>query len=93
MIFPPMWFRIKIRQTGGHNFGLWLPLFLIWPIVLVLAILLFPFVLIVSIFQLLAGRRKLLILIFPRFCSVICALRGMKVDVQSPDETVYVVFK
>jgi len=93
MMFPPLWFRIKIRQTEGRNFGLWLPLFLLWPIVLIVAIILLPIILLVSICQFLTGNRQPLILALPRFISVICALRGMKVDLQSPDETVYVVFK
>jgi len=93
MKFPTFWLRIKIRQTEGRNFGLWLPLFLLWPIVLVLAIILFPIILLITIFQLLTGNNQPVILILPRLFSVACALRGMKVDIQSPDETVYVVFK
>lgn len=93
MIFPVIWLRIKIRKNRGRNFGLWLPLFLFWPLGLALAIILLPLVLLITVLQLLSGSRPLIILLLPRLYTVACALRGMKVDMQSSDETVYVVFK
>ena len=41
MMWPPSMLRVRVRDKG-NSFGLWLPIFLVWPVVLVLAMALLP---------------------------------------------------
>lgn len=38
--FPPCWLRLRISNEHAAGFGMWLPLFLLWPVWL-LALLMF----------------------------------------------------
>jgi hypothetical protein len=95
MNWPPYLLKLRIKNTE-HNFGLWLPLFLIWPIVLVcllaVFIILLPFALLAMIFTWQLGWWRPLIFGVPSICRVICNLRGTVVDVDDHDGHVEVEF-
>ena len=92
-MIPPLWLTIKILRPERRDIKIWLPLFLIWPIVLIFAIILFPFVLLFAIFQLLFKHHMKILLVGPYMYNVICKLRGLLVDVNSSRETVFVNFR
>jgi hypothetical protein len=87
--------KLRIKNTE-HNFGLWLPLFLIWPIVLVcllaVFLILLPFGLLAMIFTWQLGWWRPLVLGVPSICRVLCNLRGTIVDVDDHDGHVEVEF-
>jgi hypothetical protein len=95
MKWPP--YVLKIRfQNRRHAFALWLPLFLIGPIVLVFLLAIFlillPFALLAMLFTwqsrwwhpMLFGTAALL--------RLPCYLPGLQVDVEGKDGHVYVAF-
>jgi len=99
MMFPPMLLRIRI-QNKEHNFRLWLPLFIIGIpatlLILLVSVLLLPFVLLAGLVMLLIGRGMwvaigsvILLRGGPRLLAVLCALRGLTVDVSGKSEKVY----
>lgn len=69
-----------------------IPLLLFWPILLALGILLAPIAIITCLVFVPYGKKLTAIKAGPRLFSVFCALRGLKVDVRSDEEKIYIVF-
>ena len=91
-MIPPLFLRLRI-QNSHRRFGLWLPLFLIWPPVLLLGLALFPFVLVLAVLMWPSGWGRPLLLTGPATYRLVCALRGLLIDVHSPPEQVYISFR
>ena len=95
MKWPPYLLKLRIKNPD-HAFGLWLPLFLIWPIVLVFLlavfIILLPFALLAILFTWRVGWWRPLILGIPAILRLVCSLRGLTVDVAGRDGYVEVEF-
>jgi len=79
-----MWIRFRW-------FGLWIPLFLIWPILLALWLLLLPFVMLgMAVTGRLFRFWKVFQLSFAAY-EMVCATRGLRVEVDS-DRTTFQIF-
>jgi hypothetical protein len=87
MSWPPMLMHIKIKNKDT-KFGLWLPLFLLFPIVLVIFLILSPFILIAIIVLWNSGWGKMALFALSAAFVACWSLRGLKVDVRNPDECV-----
>jgi phosphoglycerol transferase MdoB-like AlkP superfamily enzyme len=94
MNWPPYLMKLRFGN-GQHTFGLWLPLFLIWPVVLVFLlavfIILLPFALLAVIFT---WRSEWLSWLFggvPIIFRLLFSLRGLTVQVDSPDGRVDII--
>lgn len=92
MILPPSILRLRIRGEG-HRFGLWLPLILVWPIFLALALALAPLVLVTAAVLWPMGWGRSLLLVGPAIVRIFCSLRGLEIDVQDESQIVYVHFR
>ena len=92
MIWPPSLLGIRIRGVK-RGFILWLPLFLVWPPFLLAALVLFPFVLLLSLLLWPLGWGRTLLLMGPWFFRLFCALRGLVIDVKSGTNRVYIVIR
>ena len=92
MIWPPLLLRLRIRN-GKHRFGLWLPLFLVWPPVVIIVLALLPFVLVLSALLWPTGRGRPVLLAGPTFFGLYCSLRGLMIEVKSPSGQVYIAFR
>lgn len=86
-MIPPLLIRIRIEEKGKKQLGLWLPLFLLWILVLPLALLVLPFFLLFACFR--AGARNGF-RACGAFYGLFCSLRGLHVDVESPNQLVKV---
>jgi hypothetical protein len=99
---PPVLMRVEIRGEE-RKFRLWLPLFLLVPLVLLLVIILLPVILVAIVIVRVTGRRRRLPLIartslgllcsmrgIRAACDVLCAMPGLRVDVCNSKEHVYV---
>lgn len=86
---PPTWMHIKI-QGERRGFGLWLPLFLLLPLALVVLIILSPLILIGILLLWPSGRGRRALLVVPAAFGIFCALRGLRIDIQSGRESVYI---
>ena len=91
MIFPPSLMRVRV-QTPKFRIGLWLPLFVIWPFALLLAVVLLPFVLIIAILTRNRGWSKTILLSGPLAFNLFCALRGLEIRVDQRGQKVLVYF-
>ena len=88
----PLVMRLRILNDK-NNIRLWLPIFLLYPFILVLALV--AEILAIAAFILLWpwewGRK--LPLFIPYFSRVICALRELEVDIKNRREAFFVSFK
>ena len=89
MSWPPMLMRIRIKSKNTR-FGLWLPLFLLFPIALVIFIVLSPFILLGIIITWHTGWGKLALFSLSAAFVACWSLKGLKVDVRGPNECVSV---
>ena len=92
MMLPPSLLRLRFRD-GKHRFGLWLPLFIVWPPVVIISLALLPFVLALSALLWPTGWGRPLLMAGPLVFGLFCSLRGLMIEVQSPSSQVYVAFK
>ncbi|HER00083.1 MAG TPA: hypothetical protein ENO22_12155 [candidate division Zixibacteria bacterium] len=93
MIYPPLILRIRIGEGGRKKIGLWLPLILLWPFVLIFGVILFPLILLISLLTWYSGKGKKLLFGLPVLFYLICHVRGLRVDVKSTTDNVYVNFQ
>ena len=95
MKLPPCALKLRF-ENKDHDFGLWLPLFLIGPVVLlfllVVFIILLPFALLSFLFTWEPGWLESLMLSLPALFNLFAELRGFKVDVESEKGSVYLAF-
>ncbi len=92
MMWPPSILKLRIHNQHRH-FGLWLPLFLLWPLMVMLAIVLSPLVLVSAVILWPKGWGKPLLLGGPAFFRLFWALRGLKVDVKQHSGQVFISFR
>jgi len=90
MMCPPSILRVRIHKQR-RRFGLWLPLFLIWPVVLVLGLVVWPLLLICAVVLWPSRWGRPLLLGGPAIFALLCALRGLEVEVKQPLEQTLVL--
>jgi len=86
---PPMLMHVKFGNED-RKFGLWLPLFLLLPVALVVLIILSPLILIAILVLWPMGWGKPALMMIPAAWGIFCSMRGLKVDIQSSTECVYI---
>ena len=89
MIWPPNLIHLRIYNQR-HRFGLWIPLFIIWPFVLATIIVLLPFTILLTLILWPFGWNGRLFKLGPGIMRCICSLRGLKVDVQNYQEQILI---
>lgn len=82
-MIPPSFMRVQVRNREGRGFGLWLPLFLLWPVAAILALLLAPLLLIAEISLRLARIPVRPCAILGGVAGVLNAMKGLRVNVRS----------
>ncbi len=89
MMWPPSVLQVKVKKES-RNISLWFPLFVIWPFLALAALALAPIVVTLAVLFWWTGWGKPMLYSFPLFYSMFCALRGLRVDVQQPNQHVYI---
>jgi len=88
-MIPPMLMRVRVKERGKKGFRLWLPLFLIWPLGLLVFLLSLPFLVVLSVFH---SKSRRMVIALPALFRTICGLRGLRVEVEDDEEEVFVQF-
>ena len=92
---PPYLLKLRFRNPE-HGFALWLPLFLIWPIVLVfllaIFVILLPFALLAMIFTWQSDWTHSILMCVPAVYRLFSQLPGLVVDVEGNQGHVYIEF-
>ncbi len=95
MRWPPYLLKMRFRNPE-HAFGFWLPICLIWPIVLIFLlavfIILLPFALLTVIFTWRSDWLESLLMAVPAVFRLLGNLSGMVVDVEDDEDKVYIEF-
>ena len=86
----PLILKLRIKDKNQKRFGIWLPLFLIWLIVLPLLALPAPLVLLVAVILWPSGYGRLTLYSYGAIFNLIGNMSGLKVDIQSKDSIVYI---
>ncbi|MGD8238121.1 MAG: hypothetical protein PVH68_06180 [Armatimonadota bacterium] len=90
MMWPPSILWLRVVDDGQRKIRLWLPLFLFWPILLLLAIALLPMVLLVALIcRGLRGAGRALLGAWYLYATV-CSLRGLTIEVSGEGDEVLV---
>jgi hypothetical protein len=71
---------------------LWLPLFLAWILLGAILLALLPIFLIILIVAFAAGWGEFMLMLGPQLYDILCALKGLKVDIDKTDEKVEITF-
>ncbi len=89
MNWPPMLMHVKIKNSN-HQFGFWLPMFLIVLVAFILVIALSPIILLAILLAWPTGWGRWMVNAIKTGYIMLCSLRGMKVDIQNQKETVFI---
>ena len=89
---PPSMMRLRIAD-GRKPISLWIPLFLIFPIIAVLLLVFIPFLLIAALVLWPIGWGKSILMVGPVLLNCVCNLRGLEVEVENPKENILMSFK
>lgn len=92
MSIPPCLMRLKLINHR-HHINLWLPLFLVWIILLALYIVLSPLIALLVMILWPFGWGEFVLMIGPTIYSWLCSLRDLQIDIKSSDELVLIYFK
>ena len=82
MNWPPLLLHLRLPSREGFV-GLWLPWFLVYPILLALMLIALPFILVAAIFMVPAGRARPLLMSGPYLWRLLFAMRGFKMDIET----------
>lgn len=75
--------NLAIRSKKGFRFKLWLPLFILWPVVLVLFLAALPFLFLAEVVLRISGAPLQIFRLIGALFSVISSLRGTVIKVES----------
>ncbi len=78
MIFPPSILHYRNVPPGSWRIGCWVPLFLLWPLLLAVGLLVMVF----QVLRALLGGGWKTVTLVPRLCVLFCRFRGLRVDVR-----------
>ncbi len=88
MTWPPSVLSLRVGR-----FRIWIPLILIWPLMLLVWLLFTPLLVALAIVTLRLGYVRPLLLTGPAVLTLFAALRGLEIDVRSSTGRGYVAFK
>ena len=90
----PMVGKVRIFADDRKKFGLWLPLFLFWPVLIILMLALFPLVILIRLIKLLLRRDCKIHIAGPMFLYLAWHMRGLMIDVKSKSgDNIYINFR
>ena len=95
MNWPPYLLKIRL-ENEDRSLPIWLPLFIIGPVVLILLLAIFiislPFLILALIFNVGHNWWRTVFLAVPAFYRLITQLPGLKIDAESAHGRVFIIF-
>ncbi len=82
--------RIRVIESSGKRFRLWLPIVIFWPLAVVIAILFAPVAVIAAIVSVGSHSVKNALRKIWMFVIVICSLRGLLIHVEDNNDEVLI---
>ena len=88
----PVLLRLKVVGRNGKRFTLWLPLFLIYILLVPLLLIILPLVLLAAIISWPLGYGRLVIQAYFTIFRLLGCLSGLKIDIESGDGNFFIKF-
>ena len=88
-MLPPMFLRVRV-QGDKRRIRLWIPLIVLWPVILVVVLLGMPVAVLVASRSGHRARSRSMLLAGPLLLYVLASLRGLRCDVASGDDRVFI---
>ena len=88
----PIFMRMKIKEKGKKGVRLFIPIILVWILLLALLIVIFPFFLIAAILTIPAGIGFRILWFYPLLFSLLNSLSGLAVHIKNPEKEILIVF-
>jgi len=89
---PPMFMKLGFGKRHG-KFKVWLPLFVIFPFLVVILLLMAPFLLLAALVLWSFGWGKPFLFIIPMLFGLLWALRGLEIDINDKWQNVSISIK
>ena len=88
-MLPPMFLRVRV-QGDKRRIRLWIPLIVLWPLVVVVVLLGTPVALLVAARSAPRARSRSVLLAGPLLLYVLASLRGLRCNVVSGKDRVFI---
>ena len=88
---PALLLHLKFPTEEGCG-GLWLPFFLVYPLLLVMSLIAAPFLLLAALCMWPFGMARTPLLVLPYLWNLVFKTRGLTVDVSKPGRSVLIDF-
>ena len=88
-MLPPMFLRVRV-QGDKRRIRLWIPLIVLWPVILVVVLLGMPVAVLVASRSGHRARSRSMLLAGPLLLYVLASLRGLRFDVASGEDRVFI---
>ncbi len=89
---PPMFIKLEFGKRDG-KFKLWFPLFILFPFLFVMLLLMAPFLLLAALVLWSFGWGKPLLLFIPVLLGLLWVLRGLEIDINDKGQKVFISIK
>ena len=87
----PLFMKIHIQERGKKGVRLWLPMFLIWILLLVILVILSPIILLVGLAAWIRGYGRTFFFAFPMLFAVLWAMSGLRIHIEDRDKKVQLI--
>ena len=89
MMMPPALLRVRVQGAESRR-RLWIPVFLLWPFVVLVMALALPVCALVAALYWRRGLGRPILLVVPWLLYLACALRGLRLDVVGGGSRVFI---
>lgn len=89
----PMMLKLRVREKDGKRFFIWLPLFLVWIIILPLLLIPIPFVALAALIMWPSGKGPIILHGYLTIFKMIGCLSGLEINIGSGDSTFFIILK
>ena len=87
----PMFMKIHIYERGKTSVRLWLPMFLLWILLLAIFVILSPILLLAGLVAWIRGYGRTFIFTFPMIFAVLWAMSGLRIHIEDRDKKIQLI--
>ncbi|MDD4876305.1 MAG: hypothetical protein PHQ86_04140 [Dehalococcoidales bacterium] len=89
---PPLFLKLRFGKINSRH-NIWLPLFILFPFLIIILLLLVPFLLLAALVLWGVGRGKPFLMFIPAILAVFWALKGLEIQVNDKTQNVFISIK
>jgi len=89
----PMILKLRVRDKEGKRFFIWLPLFLVWIIILPLLLIPIPFVLLAALIMCPTGKGYIILYGYLTIFKLIGSLSGLEINIGSGNNNFFIILR